>query len=352
VIWFLPLEPYHERYTAQMLSWVIAALERSKRKFKTVIAKDDCGSFIDAGMWTDVNRAARWRNDQLAQMLRHLQDRELRSGDVVLLGDAWFPGIEALDMAAKMQGINLCFAGWYYAGSQDRNDYLRRVIPEEAGVFEKMILGTTLSYLCVGSVWHYHAITEWLRARQCSEPRIVTAGLAWDSSEVERYRRPIEKRGCTVVFPHRWAPEKRPETFLRMAERYKDTGWKFAISTSGKAPIERISEHVEVVRHTSKADYYDFLSRCGVWYSASDQETFGYALHEAIALGLCIVAPRRVCYEQMLGGDSRFLYHGDDGESLLDEYLVRQRPTDLPEPPLEWTTRYNSSVDQFLQLLP
>jgi len=53
-----------------------------------------------------------------------------------------------------------------------------------------------------------------------------------------------------------------------------------------------------------------------VFFSAAYQETFGYALQEAIAFG---VQPNRLSYPEVLEDDTRFLYNSmEEAYQMVD----------------------------------
>jgi glycosyltransferase involved in cell wall biosynthesis len=222
---------------------------------------------------------------------------------------------------------------------------LHRTTGYWAKTWEHWLLNYGLDAICVGSEFHKNM----LRASFGRKIPIYPLGLAWRPVEVrDSVARTVSKEKI-VIFPHRIAPEKNPEAFYELADRFAGRGWRFVVSTNNPHVADTLkpsSSRVEVVCHKTKQDYYDFLNTCSIYYSNATQETFGYALHEAIAFGLAVVAPMRCSYPEMLNYDARFLYdtlRDPLGLNLLDAML--NNPVAVP---FEYTSRWNAGENVFI----
>lgn len=346
IMWYLPIEPLEQRYTAQMKRWVSGVIsqdpEISKHYFLRVIEPEtEMGQNVSSASWLDQCGTIDYKAGQIRKMASLFSNKKINSGDVILLGDVWFPGIEALRYMADLSGIKIKIIGWHYAGTYDPNDTLAKNLTSWGKAFEDLLLNHVLDAICVGSNYHGSLL------RYQANPRceIIPYGLAWNSKEVQDTVKKVKKENI-VVFPHRLAPEKQPKSFIRLANKFKNSDWKFVISTNSSGNHVRPGANITLVEHQTKDEYYQFLNTCKIFYSCALQETFGYALHEAIALGLSVVAPRRCSYTEMLDDDPRFLYGEDDplGEKLLKKNMVR-----LPVPSEELTSRFNYSISTFIR---
>lgn len=355
VIFFLPLEPLDERYTAQMLKWVEEDITKSGYGLKTLKPVMPGYLHVRHGQWLDTFETTRWRNAQMTMVADVFEKNSVRDGDIFLFGDVWYPGIEAVRLIADLTHVKIAVAGWHYAGTADPADLLHRELGNWGGEWEKWLVGDYLDAVCVGSHFHKGMIVENLLGGDWELGlHIHPLGLAWHPQDVIRYRKPPHKRERIVVFPHRLALEKNPKAFYDIAKKFKKTfpKWKFVVSTNNPGVAGLVPAGIQVVCHASKHEYYEWLSTCAIYYSAATQETFGYALHEAIALGLGVVAPARCSYVEGLQGDERFMYNEEDliGEELLAWHLGQfDRNGEPVSPPIDYTTRYSTSVSLFLE---
>jgi glycosyltransferase involved in cell wall biosynthesis len=341
-VWFLPLEPLAERYTEQMLKWVSIDLRRMASvlgwKVETLLPSIKAGSISQAGQWLDTERTIEWKAAQIAMFAEAARGGRVRTNDIVLVGDAWFPGIEAVRYITQLSGVHVTLLGWHYAGMFDPADLLPRKLAKWGSTYERMLLEEVFDEVQVGSHFHRDLILA-----SCPKANVNAGGLAWNSDDVAQHYKLFRER--IVVFPHRFAPEKNPAHFVAVANALKPEfpDWSFVMSTNSPVATFDCGPNVSIVRHDSKEAYYRFLARCGVWYSAAEQETFGYSFHEAIALGIPIVAPRRCSYTEMIGCAEPQPYSKGIG---IEE--VRQQILD-PKPYLVGLTRrFDSSTINWL----
>lgn len=347
---FLPIEPLEERYTAQMLRWVEDALKSLGVEYRIVLPATKDYQSIKHGQWLDTYSTTRYRSDQISLVATQFENGFIKDGDVFLVGDVWYPGIEAIRLMADLSHIKIKIAGWHYAGTADPADLLHRELGDWARTWEHWLMNYGLDAVCVGSEFHKNM----LRASFGRKVEIYPLGLAWQPDEVKQYATPRGQRSKIVVFPHRIAPEKDPEAFYELARIYKDSGWQFVVSTNNARVAEKVmvdpkAKYISVAWHKNKQDYYKFLAQCSIYYSNATQETFGYSLHEAIALGLAVVAPMRCSYPEGLQYDPRFLFdplHDPLGLDLLGKML--NYPIAVP---YEYTSRYAGSEKEFISKL-
>lgn len=298
-IWYLPIEPLQQRYTEQMFRWVTTALDRIGTPYVVVNGGKPYDK-IKHGQWLDTTRTTSWKLRQILELTAAIESGEVRKGDLVLLGDVWMPGIEAIRFQSDLLGLDLKIGGWHYAGCFDHFDFLARSLGAWGPKYEAALIEGVLDSICFGSPYHRQFVE-----RHCRLPRHAsTEGLAWDHYEVAAFRQKAKPKNI-VAYTHRWSKEKRPNEFLRIAKaKVGGKRSKFVISTSGEVTDDMKEEAAwagcEIVKHKSKSDYYKWLSTVSVMWSGADQETFGYSFMEAVALGVRVAAPIRACYPDHL----------------------------------------------------
>lgn len=349
-IWFLPLEPLQQRYTEQMYRWVTAALDRLCLPYTSITG--EAYASIKHGQWLDTSKTTLWKLSQLRSLSEAIANGTVSKGDLILLGDVWMPGIEAIKFQSDLLGLDLKIGGWHYAGCFDNFDYLARSLGSWGPKYEQALLEGVLDSVCFGSPFHRKFVE-----RHCRLPSHVSVeGLAWDHHEVAAYASNA-KPSNVVAFTHRWAPEKRPAEFLRMARSKSvfSAKPKFVISTNGEVSPEMEREakwaKCEIVRHSSKAAYYKWLAGVKAIWSGADQETFGYSFMEAIALRKIVVAPNRTCYPdhfRRVGLEPEaWLYtdHDPCGVGRMTLGLLG----DMGPPPVEVSLQYHNSHERYIR---
>jgi glycosyltransferase involved in cell wall biosynthesis len=345
MIYYLPIEPLEARYTAQMLQWVSDDLRGLVGPDGYKVLLPDYKGGIAHGQFLDTFASTRFKAEQLGMVATLFELGGVRHDDLFLLGDVWFPGIESIRLMADLCGLQVKIAGWHYAGCFDQADHYSQHLRAWARRFEEMLCEHILDAICVGSKSHADVLARNVKVA------IYPFGLSWKPHSI-----PIDefdRRENVVLFPHRIAPEKNLPAFLRCARKLKHKNWKFIISVpkqQEEAARAQASVHTEVIAHDSKASYYDLLRRCRIIYSSAFQETFGYAVNEAIASGCCVVAPDRLSYTEVLERDNKFLYGADDqdGAALLESRMNHWLPV-----PFRYTDKYSDSTVRFLKrILP
>lgn len=355
-IHYLPIESIPARYTEQMHKWVrdeldkFVALEKVASYFVYVPEFD--ASEISSGQFLDNYGSLIYKQQQLALVIAAMREGIVASGDIVLVGDIWYPGLEAVKMAAELSGISLVIAGWHYAGVYDPNDYYSKTLNGWSRAFETMLVKDVVDVICCGSEYHRDFLCR--NTGRCPS-KTLPLGLVWNPSEVARNSNGVSKENL-VVFPHRLAPEKSPDSFIYAAASLsKDyPSWKFVFSVaSGQVPVDLLELNSSLgspcsfYKPKDKSDYYALLARASVVYSSGHQETFGYAVHEGLALGCVPCLPERACYSESVKGDKRWLYSplSDPWGALKLKEIMESKHPDLY--PL--TAAFGNSTEVFLQ---
>jgi len=317
MIRYLALEELEQRYTRMMNKSIIKHLQKLSVSFMYYYPVNRDYNTIEVGEFLDVNRTCEFKARQLGMVANDFANRAIQDGDIFLVGDIFFPGIEMIRYMAELQDIRIKIYGFNYAGRADPDDYVQKL-----GIWADL------------SEQGYHAVCDMVfvgssyHARQVKEhfgiPNVKKTGLVWDTEIVSSYVKPGQPKGNYMIWPHRLCPEKGVAEFLQYA---RSTTYDIIITSSGykKAwPVERygpLPKNVSYISGLSKHKYYGIMAGAKRYLSTARQETFGYTLHEAMLYGCQIVAPNRVCYPEMLPNqclyesvediDKIFEKHGD-----------------------------------------
>lgn len=342
---FLPLEPLPERYAAQMLRWVTRHLGWQDIVVQPTMPTDETPTLASAD-FLDTARTARYRAAQITALLDMVLAGRVEKGAVVLLGDSWWPGIEQVRLVSDLQGLDLQFAGWHYAGMYDPHDLYNRTLKAWAWKWERALLDTTT--LCVGSRFHRNLLPL--------VGNVLPLGLAWDPDEVRASTAlssvEVEYRAPRIVFPHRWCREKNPALFCKIADALhgKYPEWEWIVSSASSLPPDAktlLPAFVQVVEHHgNKQAYYDLLASSRVVFSSARQETFGYAVHEGIALGCMPCLPAMLCYPETVIEDATYLYEPGSMVRAMERLTALMhecRPV-----PYDYTRQYAGSTEAFV----
>lgn len=352
----LPVEPYEERYTAQLNHWVEMELEKHNIDYVTIEGERLTGR-IDEGQVLDATGRPYYSLTQMAKVMKMMRNGEIKSGDKFFTTDIWIMGLESLKYAATMQNKNIDLYGFNCAGTFEFHDFLN-------------ITGMTPWGHYLEKCWFTQAKKIFFAAdtlRQMAyqadmfnnRNKAVLTGLAFNSTDVyntipERFHRDFKEN--IVVFPHRWDNEKRPWRFLEVAQKVKKEfpDARFVITTgrkelTGTAPVHEALEMekkgiIEIKTDLPKVEYYKLLAKSSVIFSSALQDTVGNCMLEAITHGCTPVATDKVSYHEYLPND--FLYSDNNLNQAADmiiEYL------DHPVDCFQFIEKYDHSIENMLR---
>jgi len=301
----VPLEPYEERYTEQWCKWIPKSLTELKIPFKEILGVKYTDK-INVGDVLDVYGTHYYKYSQLQKIVDLIQRGEITHGDELWFADLWFPGIEGLFYIRAMTGIQFRITGVLHAGTWDKHDFtFKNGMYSWAHNIEKGWLDQ-IDTVFLGSEFHRQLILD--EFGKGIKAKLKVTGLFFDANEVSRQS--CSKRDL-VVFPHRLEYEKRPDKFDSLAYHFTGSGWKF-LKTKDET--------------STKEEYYNLLARARVAVSFSEQETFGYAMLEAIANGCIPLVPNTVSYATMSIYDGYRYNSLDELDKMLKD-LIKDYPT-------------------------
>lgn len=315
----LSLPVIEARYTQMLLDVLTPHVDR-------VLPQDPVRQTIREGEFLDVTATVAFQSQQLAEVAGLFGRAEVKDGDSFLLADVWGPAAAAIRQMAQQTGKRVRIVALNHAGRADPTDFVR-LLGKWSDSWERGQI-EACDGLIVGS--HFHA--DQVRAHFPGAPQISVTGMPWDPDWVTSRAERFPVQSGRVIWPHRPSSEKGVIPLAHFVELY---GGEVLITSSGPSrwpnfPIEvRSSSRVTYRYGLSKAEYYVLMGSSEVYLSTAYQETFGYTLHEALALGVAPLCPRRACYPESLPEGNLY----GRVEEAVEKVTAGSLPTFLPHEP-------------------
>jgi hypothetical protein len=325
-IFYLPLEPYPERYTGQMREWVRAAWTAGSHALEIIEPGGITppGS-ITTGVVLDAHGRSIWALRQMATLIERLRDVEppACSDDVIYLADLFHPGYEALpyllDQLDPHERPRIFATCW--AQSIDVHDFTF-AMRKWMRPYEQMVAASVQGVFVASR----ELADLWRAAGLGAVPHAV--GLPFDADEVRRHAevsvRPPATIHPRVFFTSRWDDEKRPDFYMDLAEMLHDPSdpeapefWVTSSAPSLRSNLGALVKRAQrlaragvlrVVPGLAKRDYYRLLMTARVHFNCAAQDWISFTLLEASALGIPTLAPALRDFPGALGYDPRRLY--------------------------------------------
>jgi len=364
-LFYVPLEPYRERYTWQLSAPVTGWLERRWREAGVDYVRVEGRSLtehIEQGSVLDACGRGYWAASQVMELLRLLRAGELTGEDVVYFDDFWHPGISALPYAFHLLGVRPKMYALLHAQSVDPFDFtypMRHWMRHfEIGI-GKVLDGIFVTSTCLKDLCVYAGIG--------TEDTVHVTGLPYCSEEVKsRFPAVLPKKKKQVIYTSRWDREKRPDVFLRIVEEVvkvrKDI--KFLITTSAprlrsneprllrllSEALERFGGQLELKEGLSKEEYYYCLLESKIQVNTSDQDFVSWTLLEATTCGCRPLYPYFLSFPEALCRRDDVLYVKNDVKDAARRILKYIDE----DPPQDWSwvySRFDKSWQRMLQVM-
>ena len=281
LVW-LPLENLEERYTKDWARHFPQEFDRAQVDYLTVEGTP-LTSKVEVGSVLDAYSTNHWKMTQLAALIQLLRNGIVTTDDTLLFADLWFPGLEALRYISDLGGAKPKITGILHAGTWDDHDFLVRsgARPWAHGIEESWLQMYDKVFL--GSQFHKDLI---LCSHNVNPDKLIVTGLPFYPEDFTLSRAEIKKEDNYIIFPNRLDPEKKPQEYLALMELLGVEGYEVrGLCTHG--------------HFATKQGYYDELAKASIALSFSEQETFGYAMQEATALGCIPLVPDRLSYREL-----------------------------------------------------
>lgn len=277
----VPIEPLEERYSEQWNRWIPQELKRLGVEHTHLNWVQPLSTTVRQGSFLDVIGTNYYKASQLQQLMVMFEHGQINQGDVILLNDIWFPGLEMLAYVRDALKIDFKIAGIAHAGTWDSYDFLTQMGMEPWGKDLENSWFKIVDYVLCNSHYHRELLIE---TRKVDRNKLFVVGYPFKPEEfvIPNYK----KKENIVVFPHRLNFEKQPQVFDHIKEELSKEfpDWQF-IKTKDV--------------WTNKRAYYELLNQSKIAYSCAMQETFGIAMVEAVFCGCIPLVPDRLSYKHL-----------------------------------------------------
>ena len=329
---YIPLEELPQRYTGMMNAAIYPKVDIS------LYPKIEIDKQIKRGQFLDIVNTCKFKAAQLQMIADLFNEGKVENGDVFLIGDIFFPGIEMIKYMSELQEIDVKVYGINYAGRADKTDFVQKLSywadASEAGYH----------FICdgifVGSMDHNVNVCDHFGLNPAT---VHTTGLVWDLNYMQEFHEEIgyvEKEDF-VIWPHRWCNEKGIDELIQFA---KNTNKKIVVTSSGPAKDcgTNLPKNIEFKFNLTKKEYFTLMAKARWYLSTAYQETFGYTIQEAIFFGCNILVPNRACCPEMV--PARNVY--DDINQV--DYMFDSFDLAVP---FEWTSRWNNNAQTMIDII-
>lgn len=341
MLYYVPLEPYKERYTMQWSAAKTGWLERRWIEAEIPYTRIDgeMGELVDRPMKTgyvlDGVKRTRWGFSQVERILNLADNGVIKTDDVIYFDDFWHPGIEMLAYNFHLMKIAPRMFAFLHAQSVDEFDFtypMRTWMrPFEQGI-AAMLNGVFVDCTILKDLVVQGSI--------CSGHKVHVVGLPICVEEIRSRIPPLateQPRKNHVVFSARWDWEKNPDFFLRVARqilKHRDDV-KFIVCTGSKmvrsnrpSLLAKLAEatldfpnNIIVKQGLSKEEYYHELAQAKIQMSTSDQDFVSITLLEASIAGAFPVYPYFRSFPEVLRREQQFFYERLDVGSAVFKLL-------------------------------
>jgi glycosyltransferase involved in cell wall biosynthesis len=337
---YVPLEPYESRYTLQLREWTHKELRRLGLEHIIIDGQSLPGSDADnlkikTGIVLDAHQRTYFAMSQIMQLVRMARNGILTSRDFILFEDMFHPGLESLGYVFDQQfktGARPKIGMRCLAQTIDPDDFVHYTnMSDWMHQYEKMAL-EIIDVIFAAS----DEMLPFMTAAKWDIPVIVT-GLPFGKQEVQSRVAKIkdwEERSNRVVFASRFASEKQPEFFIKLAREFKEQGssTEFAFVSGGSLSHPKLDQavlngYVSVYPFQKKNAYYELLNDSKVLFNCALQDWVSNTLSEADALGCNVLYPAYRSFPEALNNNIKHLYipwSTDDASDKLDALMLRQ----------------------------
>lgn len=328
---YVALENIEQRYTRMMNEALLPLVD------KTIYPNIDIDQQIKRGQFLDIVNTCKFKSAQLGMIADMFNNNEIENGDVFLVGDIFFPGIEMIKYMSELQDLDVKVYGINYAGRADETDFVQKLSGwadySEAGYH----------YICdgifVGSEFHKENVCNHFAI----DPEYVYAtGYVWDLKYMQSFKNEIGdvKKENFVIWPHRWCNEK---GIAELCEYAKRTTKKIIVTSSGPVKdVGPVPNNIEFRFNLSKMEYFTLMAKAKWYLSTAYQETQGYTILEAIFFGCNILVPDRACCPQMVPAINVYSEIEDIDEKFDTEDLIV---------PMIWTERVDNNAKTMIDII-
>lgn len=333
MLYFIPIEPLEERYSAQWLFWFEDAFINHSVKYHIILG--NAYTQIENGAFLDVIKTNKWKSEQMVQICSLFEKGQVTQEDTFFFMDGWNPCVEML--AYIRDGLNIKFkiAGIFHAGSYDPNDRLAIWGTEGWAYSAENSWFNIYDKIFVATDYHRRLILE---TRVADASKIEVTGLPFypDALGFTIDECPYDNKRSIVVFPHRLDAEKQPEIFDLVSKELEMSQLHF-IKTM------EILKNIQPV-FLRKSFYYEILKKSLVAFSSAKQETWGIAMMESLFCGCIPLVPNRLSYLELYHSD--LFYEKNSITAISNKILDMVNHPKNYEQAVTWTKNHIQQIGE------
>jgi len=295
---YVGIEEIPSRYCKHFNERILESLGNLKGVDVASVTPSYMSEALESHEFLSATGTIKYKSKQISLLCSMIQTGEVSSGDVILLGDGWFPGIEGVAYAAQMKGIELHFDAILHAGSWTASDSVasmsRKTNGEWVSCFERTFL-QLFRHIYVGTNHHKRELCHehWRVNKSGIDRKVHATGLPFHTDDhVAAKRMPADDRQPLIVFTGRDHPEKRQTDAVKWAKR--------AIQIAGRGEFVWTMQAGPNGGPLDRPDYLNLLGKATCWISLAKQENFGYSCLEAALNGALPIAPNNKSYPEVL----------------------------------------------------
>jgi glycosyltransferase involved in cell wall biosynthesis len=325
--YIVDIEPLDTRYTKQWRTWLP---EIAKKHFgdtwNIINIEGNANNYTkpQPGAFFDFFGTCSYKASQAVKIAEMFANKEVKNGDYFFFADAWNQTVHYIKYMSELSNIRVRMGGIWHAGWYDPTDILGVTFKNKDWAFSfERSLYHALDQNFYGT---YHNRDLFLKtldlenfeknAQKCISPGVYP--LEWISNLTN-----TNPKDNIVVFPHRLNYDKAPWIFDSLKEN-----------------VQKTHPHIKFIKtqeqNFSKEEYYEFLKKCKVIFSANRHENLGIGTFEAISSGCIPLVPNKLSYKEIY--KDPFLYDVDENfYENFSEYL-----TPLSNKIIDFVENYNT----------
>lgn len=333
MLYYVPLEPYVERYTYFMSApngWAEDKFNKHNIDFVRIDG-DTLGYTIKDGVVLDACGRSYYALSQISKLVSLINDGTITDDDTIYFEDFWHPGVESLFYIRQLKDMRFKMGAFIHAQSVDDTDFtwvMRDWMrPIEIGYGNQydfiFTCSPILRQLCIVS-----GIAK--------DNNIFYVGLPYNSKRLLEQLNDIgfvqQQKDGSVIFASRFDDEKDPNFFLDVVESCPDIKFKLVNPrknrpiTSNVQVMQRLDaicdrkyNNLTIINTFDKLTYYTELSRSSVVFNCANQDWVSWTLLEAVTFGCNPLYPIWKDFVYELNGDPRYLYQKRNLEECCEK---------------------------------
>lgn len=327
MLYYVPLEPYVERYTGELAKpntgWIESALHTYSIPYVRIEGKKPKSNRITTGRVLDTIGRCEWALSQMQEICKKFRKGEIDKGSQFYFDDMFHPGIEALYYIDPSVKVYV----YCWAQSFDQHDFTRELYPEWMPAYEEMVMRSSPipNYNPTTTVFVANSLLKDLIKTRNPVADVRVVGLPFGITHLPNTFASTMRKN-RVVFSSRLNEEKQPHLFYKLAEKLPEI--EFVIS------CPRNIEHVDpkytqsptlpnmTVRYgITKDDYYTLLNESKFQFNCALQDWVSYTLLEAVTLGCYPIYPNFRSFPETFQRRPEMLYPAFDMDAAAN--LIR-----------------------------